>query len=230
MPANNLERLKRFKHWIQNINRNVYNGQPIAAINEMLDDIDYLGWLQQNASSDHVAQKRYENVQFLLNQLAQVLKNDETATDEENGDSKIENAIAKLILRDILDREQEESADDKVQLLTLHAAKGLEFLHVFMIGMEEDILPHRNSIEGGQIEEERRLAYVGITRAQRTLTMTSARQRTQFGETSSTTPSRFVEELPQDDLIRIGGGAPMSEEDNKVKGVESLAALKSLFG
>jgi len=230
MPANNLERLKRFKHWIQNINRNVYNGQPIAAINEMLDDIDYLGWLQQNASSDHVAQKRYENVQFLLNQLAQVLKNDETATDEENGDSKIENAIAKLILRDILDREQEESADDKVQLLTLHAAKGLEFLHVFMIGMEEDILPHRNSIEGGQIEEERRLAYVGITRAQRTLTMTSARQRTQFGETSSTTPSRFVEELPQDDLIRIGGGAPMSEEDNKVKGAESLAALKSLFG
>lgn len=229
MPANNLERLKRFKGWIQNINRNVYGGNPISAINEMLDDADYLGWLHQNASSDHVAQKRWENVQFLLSQLAQVLKNDDSET--EDGDSKIENAIAKLILRDLLDREEEESADDKVQLLTLHAAKGLEFLHVFMIGMEEDILPHRNSVEGGQIEEERRLAYVGITRAQRTLTMTSARQRTQFGDTSATTPSRFIDELPEDDLIRIGGGdATASAEENQVKGAESLAALKELFG
>jgi ATP-dependent DNA helicase Rep len=166
----------------------------------------------------------------LLKQLAQVLKNDETATDEEKGDSKIENAISKLILRDLLDREKEESADDKVQLMTLHAAKGLEFLHVFMVGMEEDILPHKNSVEGGAIEEERRLAYVGITRAQRTLTMTSARQRTQFGDTSPTTPSRFVDELPEDDLVRIGGGAEISKEENQAKGEESLAALKSLFG
>ena len=231
MPANNLERLKRFKHWIQSVNRNLYSGNPMSAINEMLDDADYLNWLHQNASSAHVAQKRWENVQFLLSQLAQVLKNDDSDTSEENGDSKIENAIAKLILRDLLDREEEESADDKVQLLTLHAAKGLEFLHVFMIGMEEDILPHRNSVEGGQIEEERRLAYVGITRAQRTLTMTSARQRTQFGDTSATTPSRFIDELPEDDLIRIGGGdATASAEENQVKGAESLAALKELFG
>ena len=231
MPANNLERLKRFKHWVQNVNRNIYDGDPMAAINEMLDDADYLGWLQLNASNDHVAQKRWDNIQFLLAQLAKVLKNDETATDEENGDSKIENAIAKLILRDLLDREEEESADDKVQLMTLHAAKGLEFLHVFMIGMEEDILPHKNSVEGGAIEEERRLAYVGITRAQRTLTMTSARQRTQFGETSATTPSRFVDELPEDDLVKIGGGSPeISAEENQAKGEESLAALKSLFG
>ena len=231
MPANNLERLKRFKHWIQSVNRNLYSGNPMSAINEMLDDADYLNWLHQNASSDHVAQKRWENVQFLLSQLAQVLKNDDSDTAEENGDSKIENAIAKLILRDLLDHEEEESADDKVQLLTLHAAKGLEFLHVFMIGMEEDILPHRNSVEGGQIEEERRLAYVGITRAQRTLTMTSARQRTQFGDTSATTPSRFIDELPEDDLVRIGGGdSQMSAEENQAKGEESLAALKELFG
>jgi ATP-dependent DNA helicase Rep len=196
----------------------------------MLSDADYLGWLHQNASSDHVAQKRWDNVNFLLAQLTQVLKNDQTDTSDIDGDSAIENAIAKLILRDILDREEEESADDKVQLLTLHAAKGLEFLHVFMIGMEEDILPHRNSVEGGQIEEERRLAYVGITRAQRTLTMTSARQRTQFGETSATTPSRFVDELPEDDLIKIGGNTERDAAENQATGEESLAALKSLFG
>ncbi|MDB2382736.1 DNA helicase Rep [Porticoccaceae bacterium] len=230
MPTNNLQRLKDFKRWIEQARKNVYSGNSIAAINEMLSDADYLGWLHQNASSDHVAQKRWDNVNFLLAQLTQVLKNDQTDTSDIDGDSAIENAIAKLILRDILDREEEESADDKVQLLTLHAAKGLEFLHVFMIGMEEDILPHRNSVEGGQIEEERRLAYVGITRAQRTLTMTSARQRTQFGETSATTPSRFVDELPEDDLIKIGGNTETDAAENQAKGEESLAALKSLFG
>ena len=229
MPANNLERLKAFKSWITGVQKNIYSGNPIAAVNEMLSDADYLGWLHQNASSDSVAQKRWDNVNFLLAQLTQALKTDQQDEPNKNGDSAIENAISKLILRDILDREQEESADDKVQLLTLHAAKGLEFLHVFMIGMEEGILPHKNSVDGGQIEEERRLAYVGITRAQRTLTMTSARQRTQFGETSSTTPSRFIDELPEDDLIRIGAGIEASEEDNQIAGEQSLAALKSLF-
>ena len=229
MPANNLERLKAFKSWITGVQKNIYSGNPIAAVNEMLSDADYLGWLHQNASSDPVAQKRWDNVNFLLAQLTQALKTDQQDEPNKNGDSAIENAISKLILRDILDREQEESADDKVQLLTLHAAKGLEFLHVFMIGMEEGILPHKNSVDGGQIEEERRLAYVGITRAQRTLTMTSARQRTQFGETSSTTPSRFIDELPEDDLIRIGAGLEASEEDNQIAGEQSLAALKSLF-
>ncbi|MBT5003580.1 MAG: UvrD-helicase domain-containing protein [Porticoccaceae bacterium] len=229
MPANNLERLKAFKSWITGVQKNIYSGNPIAAVNEMLSDADYLGWLHQNASSDPVAQKRWDNVNFLLAQLTQALKTDQQDELNKNSDSTIENAISKLILRDILDRAQEESADDKVQLLTLHAAKGLEFLHVFMIGMEEGILPHKNSVGGGQIEEERRLAYVGITRAQRTLTMTSARQRTQFGETSSTTPSRFVDELPEDDLIRIGVGIETSEEDNQVAGEQSLAALKSLF-
>ncbi|MBC8380089.1 MAG: DNA helicase Rep [SAR92 clade bacterium] len=229
MPANNLERLKAFKSWITGVQKNIYSGNPIAAVNEMLSDADYLGWLHQNASSDPVAQKRWDNVNFLLAQLTQALKTDQQDEPNKNGDSTIENAISKLILRDILDREQEESADDKVQLLTLHAAKGLEFLHVFMIGMEEGILPHKNSVDGGQIEEERRLAYVGITRAQRTLTMTSARQRTQFGETSSTTPSRFIDELPEDDLIRIGAGIEASEEDNQIAGEQSLAALKSLF-
>ena len=229
MPANNLERLKAFKSWITGVQKNIYSGNPIAAVNEMLSDAAYLGWLHQNASSDPVAQKRWDNVNFLLTQLTQALKPDQQDEPNKNGDSAIENAISKLILRDILDREQEESADDKVQLLTLHAAKGLEFLHVFMIGMEEGILPHKNSVDGGQIEEERRLAYVGITRAQRTLTMTSARQRTQFGETSSTTPSRFIDELPEDDLIRIGAGIEASEEDNQIAGEQSLAALKSLL-
>ena len=228
LPSANLQRLQKFKRWVESVSRNIYGNQPIAALREMLEDIDYQDWLRQNASSEAAANKRWENINLLIGQIEHALKDNDsdTVTADKN---PIEAAISKIILRDILDREQEESADDKVQMLTLHAAKGLEFLHVFLIGMEEDVLPHRNSIEGDQIEEERRLAYVGITRAQRTLTMTSAAQRTQFGETSATTPSRFVDELPQDDLVRMGGNSEASAEQNQAAGEESLDALKSLF-
>ena len=228
VPSANLQRLQRFKQWLQSVQRNVYSDKPVPAIREMLEDIDYQDWLRQNASSDAAANKRWENINLLISQIEYALKDNDSDSIEADK-NPIEAAISKIILRDILDREQEESADDKVQLLTLHAAKGLEFLHVFLIGMEEDVLPHRNSIEGDQIEEERRLAYVGITRAQRTLTMTSAAQRTQFGETSATTPSRFIDELPQDDLVRMGGCSEASAEQNQVAGEESLDALKSLF-
>ena len=228
VPSANLQRLQRFKHWLQSVQRNVYSDKPVPAVREMLEDIDYQDWLRQNASSDAAANKRWENINLLISQIEYALKDSESDSVEADK-NPIESAISKIILRDILDREQEESADDKVQLLTLHAAKGLEFLHVFLIGMEEEVLPHRNSIEGDQIEEERRLAYVGITRAQRTLTMTSAAQRTQFGETSATTPSRFVDELPQDDLVRMGGNTEASAEQNQAAGEESLDALKSLF-
>jgi ATP-dependent DNA helicase Rep len=228
VPSANLQRLQKFKRWIESVERNIYGNQPIAALREMLEDIDYQDWLRQNASSEAAANKRWENINLLIGQIEYALKDSDS--DSVTADKNpIEAAISKIILRDILDREQEESADDKVQMLTLHAAKGLEFLHVFLIGMEEDILPHRNSIDGDQIEEERRLAYVGITRAQRTLTMTSAAQRTQFGETSATTPSRFVDELPQDDLVRMGGNSEASAEQNQAAGEESLDALKSLF-
>ena len=228
VPSANLQRLQRFKHWLQSVQRNVYSDKPVTAIREMLEDIDYQDWLRQNASNDAAANKRWENINLLISQIDYALKDNDSDSIEADK-NPIEAAISKIILRDILDREQEESADDKVQLLTLHAAKGLEFLHVFLIGMEEDVLPHRNSIEGDQIEEERRLAYVGITRAQRTLTMTSAAQRTQFGETSATIPSRFVDELPQDDLVRMGGNTEASAEQNQAAGEESLDALKSLF-
>ncbi|MDA8866330.1 DNA helicase Rep [Porticoccaceae bacterium] len=228
VPSANLQRLQRFKHWLQSVQRNVYSDKPVPAIRELLEDIDYQDWLRQNANSDAAANKRWENINLLISQIEYALK-DSDSDSVEADKNPIEAAISKIILRDILDREQEESADDKVQLLTLHAAKGLEFLHVFLIGMEEEVLPHRNSIEGDQIEEERRLAYVGITRAQRTLTMTSAAQRTQFGETSATTASRFVDELPQDDLVRMGGNTEASAEQNQAAGEESLDALKSLF-
>jgi ATP-dependent DNA helicase Rep len=113
--------------------------------------------------------------------------------------------------------------------MTLHAAKGLEFPFVFIIGMEEELLPHRNSIETGDIEEERRLAYVGITRAQRLLTFTLASQRKQYGEILTTTPSRFLDELPQELLEWDGRKSDMTPEKSQARGKETLARLKSLF-
>ena len=137
-------------------------------------------------------------------------------------------AIAKLVLRDLLERQEEEDLSDQVQLMTLHASKGLEFPHVFIVGMEEDLLPHRNSIEDNNIEEERRLAYVGITRAQRTLTLTLAGKRKQFGDVSDTTPSRFLDELPQEDIEREGFGE-FTPEKNFARGEETLANLLNMF-
>jgi ATP-dependent DNA helicase Rep len=94
--------------------------------------------------------------------------------------------------------------------------------------MEENLLPHRVSVEQDNIEEERRLAYVGITRAQQTLSMTMALKRRQFGETIRCEPSRFIAELPQDDLQFQGGGED-SQESNLARGKETLAGLKNLF-
>lgn len=222
----NLERLSRFANWLNQVARNCGGADPVTAIREMLGDIDYEGWLHQNAASSKAAEKRMENVFYLVDSLQKSLDKSATDNDEESG--RIEDAIAKLVLRDLLERQEEEDLSDQVQLMTLHASKGLEFPHVFMVGMEEDLLPHRNSIEDNNIEEERRLAYVGITRAQRTLTMTLAGKRKQFGEVSETTPSRFLDELPADDIEREGFGEA-SVEKNYAKGEETIASLLNMF-
>ena len=89
---------------------------------------------------------------------------------------------------------------DAVRLSTLHAAKGLEFPHVFIVGLEEGILPHRESVDAGDVEEERRLMYVGVTRAQQSLHLSWCRARKRAGEQVACQPSRFIGELAQEDL------------------------------
>jgi ATP-dependent DNA helicase Rep len=135
--------------------------------------------------------------------------------------------VSHLALMDILERQDEDSGGDRVHLMTLHAAKGLEFPHVFLVGMEEELLPHRTSIEEDNIEEERRLAYVGITRARRSLTMTCARHRRRGGEKIACEPSRFLNELPAEDLVWEGKGNQLSQEEKKSRGSAYLANLKS---
>lgn len=228
MNANNYQRLNKFVKWLEHVIHQCESDEPIAALREMLDDIDYLGWLHQNASSPQAAERRMENVNFLISSIDKTLQKKAEETLTETPDTSLKDAIAKLLLMDLLEQQEEEDDSDRVQLLTLHAAKGLEYPHVFIIGFEEELLPHRVSIEEDNIEEERRLTYVGITRAQRTLTLTLTKKRKQFGEVIETTPSRFLDELPQDDLEKEGHGET-NPEQNAAKGGDTLNNLLDLF-
>ena len=109
--------------------------------------------------------------------------------------------VTRFTLRDMMERGESDEELDQVQLMTLHASKGLEFPYVYLVGMEEGLLPHQSSIDEDNVDEERRLAYVGITRAQKELTFTLCKERRQYGELVRPEPSRFLLELPQDDLI-----------------------------
>jgi len=218
------DKFREFHHWLQNLNEQIGSG-GIKVINELIDDIDYAAYLQQNSPTPAAAERAYANVQILITALGTSIS--KAKAEGEEGD--LESAINKLILRDLLENQDKDEESNRVQLMTLHAAKGLEFPFVFIIGMEEELLPHRNSIETGDIEEERRLAYVGITRAQRLLTFTLASQRKQYGEILTTTPSRFLEELPQELLEWDGRKSDMTPEKSKARGKETLARLKSLF-
>ncbi len=223
IPAQNLERLQRFTHWFGQIRARAA-ADPLAAVEEMINDIDYDGWLHQNASSPKVAEGRMNNVWFLVDSIKRILER----FIEDGDEPSLDAAIAKLLLRDMLERQEDDEETDQVQLLTLHASKGLEYPHVFLVGMEEEILPHRVSIEEDNVEEERRLAYVGITRAMRCLTITLAGKRKMFGEVIDTSPSRFIDELPEEDIEREGFG-DHSPVVNQARGVETLNNLKSLF-
>jgi len=120
--------------------------------------------------------------------------------------------------------------DDQVSLMTMHASKGLEFPYVYIVGMEEELLPHRTSIEEENIEEERRLCYVGITRAQKELTFSLTSKRRRYGEVVDCEPSRFLEELPEEDLEWIEGKQRLEGEERKEFGRASMAGIRELLG
>lgn len=220
------ERLERFTGWLDRTIEKLHTlDSPVMAIREMISDINYEAWLRQDSTSDKMAEKRLANVHILIDGLQSMM---ERGNDEDDTDMAIGDAIGKLVLRDMMERQEEESEEDAVQLMTLHASKGLEFPHVFVMGLEEELLPHRNSIENGDIEEERRLMYVGITRAQKTLALTFAAKRKQFGELIDCTPSRFLDELPEDDVRWIGTEGKSAPVD-KEKNANTISDLRALL-
>ena len=190
-----------FANMILNL-RDQLDGLSITdTVEAILDKSGYLDALSMQQTLE--SQSRIENIEEFMS----VTKNfDETNTDgteDETGIDRLGRFLNDLAL--IADTDDGEAEAAEVTLMTLHAAKGLEFPVVFLIGMEEGVFPlSRASEEPDELEEERRLAYVGITRAEEILFLTNANTRTLFGKTGYNRPSRFLREI-SDDLLQYQG-------------------------
>ena len=214
------QNLHDFAQWILDVAHTAENESPVAAIKRVIQDIDYEQWLTDTAKDEQVAIRKINNVNELVDWISKLHTKDPQAS--------LHDIITKLTLIDTLERNEDDEIGDNISLMTLHAAKGLEFPHVFLVGMEEEILPHRTSIEEENIEEERRLAYVGITRAKNTLTISFAKQRKRFGEIVDCEPSRFIDELPEEDLNWLGSNSKLSKQEQKQKGQMHFSSLRAL--
>ena len=223
LAARPLNRLREFREWITTLQREGEHRPTSEVLEQLLGDIGFREWLLQTSASEKSGERRWENVRELVDWLQRLQQ------DEHKGESLGE-LVAHLSLMDILERQDEDEGGDRVALMTLHAAKGLEFPVVFLVGIEEGLLPHQTSIEEDSLEEERRLAYVGITRAQRRLVITAAEKRRRGGELMRCEPSRFLQELPADDLQWEGKGVELSPEERQQRGRSSIASLRALLG
>lgn len=169
---------------------------PSALIKHLLHSIRYQAYLEEDMSNP---EERWQNVEELVNLAARYDGN--ASSPEDNPDSRLEKMLEDATLMSETDNIQEQT--DLVHLMTLHAAKGLEFPIVFIIGLEEGIFPHaRSMFNPHELEEERRLCYVGLTRAKERVYLLFALSRTQFGSTQMNPPSRFLNEIP-DHLIEL---------------------------
>jgi DNA helicase-2/ATP-dependent DNA helicase PcrA len=173
------KRLKEFVLLIEELRLRTGELGPDELAEEILERTGYLESLQ----SDPAAEERLGNIKELLGQL--------------RGYRSLEEFLEGVAL---LSEADYESPEGRVALMTLHAAKGLEFDVVFIIGLEEGLLPHSRAIQEGGVEEERRLAYVGMTRAKQRLYLSFAVQRSLYGSLMENPPSRFLAELPQGEL------------------------------
>ena len=216
--------LQGFARWLVELNDELLRAEPEQVVRRMLADIHYEEYLYEYATSAKAAEMQSKNVATLFDWVADMLKGDEF-----NEPMNLSQVVTRLTLRDMLERGEDDDEANQVQLMTLHASKGLEFPHVFLIGMEEGILPHQTSIDEDNVAEERRLAYVGITRAQQTLCFTLCKERRQFGELIKPEPSRFLLELPQDDLQWERDKPPMTEQQKQEKTAANIANLRALL-
>ena len=216
--------LQKFARWIVELNDEIQRSEPERAVRAMLASLHYEEYLYEYATSPKAAEMQSKNVATLFDWVADMLKGDEF-----NEPMNLNQIVTRLTLRDMLERGEEEDDSDQVQLMTLHASKGLEFPHVFLIGMEEGILPHQTSIDEDNVEEERRLAYVGITRAQRNLWFSLCKERRQFGDLIRPEPSRFLLELPENDLQWERDKPPLSAEQQQAKTQSHIANLRAIL-
>lgn len=224
LKGKGLESLQKFTHWMDDIVK-MSEREPLFAVRDLLREMDYESWLYETSTSTKAAEMRMKNVNQLFSWMGEMIEGDEL-----NDPMSLTQIVTRFTLRDMMERGEDDEDSDQVQLMTLHASKGLEFPYVFLVGMEEGLLPHQSSIDENNIDEERRLAYVGITRAQRELFFTHCRERRQYGELIRPELSRFLLELPQDDLEWEQQRKVVSAEERMQKGQSALADIKARLG
>jgi ATP-dependent DNA helicase Rep len=215
VQARQLAPLLEFCEFINRLQARAAREPAAQVMPDLLSAIAYEDWLLEHDEA-RAARIKLTNVQDFCDWLGK--KGDE----EQKTLIDLTQTIA---LINMLDKQDADL--DAVQLSTLHAAKGLEFKHVFLIGIEEGVLPHREAEADNRIEEERRLMYVGITRAQRSLHLSYAEKRKQGRELIPCRASRFIDEMGREDL-RFSGGKNDSVPD-KAAGADRLAALKAML-
>ena len=177
---------------------------PAELIGAVLDESGYRKELEAEDTVE--AESRLENLEELINAAREYERVEPEPT--------LEGFLQEQALYS--DQDSLTSEGGRVTLMTLHNAKGLEFGHVFVVGMEEGTFPHARSLDEHNLEEERRLAYVGITRARETLTLTHAKLRSSWGEREYRMPSRFLSEIPERVQVRRGtyvSRTPRAAED-----------------
>ncbi|MBP5251695.1 MAG: UvrD-helicase domain-containing protein [Treponema sp.] len=190
-----LEDLKAFTELIENY-KTLLSGRGLAKkVRELVADINYFDYLLlENPKSEKAARFKYMNIESLIKSMEQWENN------PSNEDTSLYAYLNRITLLSRDDMDDEESNKGKVNLMTVHASKGLEFPVVFIAGAEEGLMPHARAVEEGgdaAVEEERRLFYVAVTRAQNRLIISSCQTRRKMSASTSCEPSRFIDEIPK---------------------------------
>ena len=210
--AAGLDEFTRIVHRLRDLSE---RATPAELTRQLVEQSGLLAAIRAQCKDEASFQRRREN----LDELSQWF---EAAKGGGPGD-----LAAQLALITHADRGE---PGNEVRLMSLHAAKGLEFRVVFIIGCEDGNLPHEHSIEEGMLEEERRLFYVGITRAKERLYLSHGAESKRWGETQHLLPSRFLDELPPADLLRDGLDPEREAAEKKQRGRAHMDAIAALFG
>jgi DNA helicase-2/ATP-dependent DNA helicase PcrA len=183
-----------------------------------LDSVGYYNELKRGEKDQEVAEARIRNLKDMLPDL------DNAGNSNWTPPAKVEAFLDDLALDN--EREEEKEAGDAVTLITMHSCKGLEFPHVFVVGLEEGLLPHTRSKVEGTLDEERRLFYVAITRAMKSLTLSHCETRKKYGQPMACHPSQFLKELPADLMESAGAKEPVKADQGK----SYFAGLRAALG
>ncbi|HHV62327.1 MAG TPA: DNA helicase PcrA [Firmicutes bacterium] len=221
IPERTRTQISRFTGMIEELAARRDEISPTMLVNEVLERTGYLRELESEKTVEALA--RIENIKELLS----VTKEFEARQSASGAETSLAAFLEEVALISDIDTLKED--EEGVTLMTLHSAKGLEFPVVFMVGMEEGLFPHSRALmDDGELEEERRLCYVGITRAREQLYLTHASKRMIYGEASQTLPSRFLGEIPGELVIDWGGGDTLGEERRPQRRIQQQCIQKCI--